>query len=366
VVSKRLITPGVSVFDQNPVLIYGAGKIGHDLARLLMSRGIDVRGFLDRNPKAEVAGLPVYQATAGQELIRQLGENVEVVIGLFNHYVSVKPIQELLKKQGFKAIHPFHKVYWKFSQELGSLYYLSPDSSLFSDGRVESVRRLLNDDESRRLYDEHLELRQSGDLNLLSVPDIENQYTPRDLFFPDRPLKLMDCGAYTGDTLQKFIEHGFEVERAVLLEADIKNFEQMTNNLADCSGFVRFVHGASWSSSGTLSIGGGAGLASKISEGGGTLIPAYSVDDLCREESINFLKMDVEGAEMDSLKGSRETIRRDRPFLALSAYHCPYDMMTIPLFIEELDLGYSIHFRSHGYNGFDLVCYGIPQKVRGQ
>ena len=61
--------------------------------------------------------------------------------------------------------------------------------------------------------------------------------------------------------------------------------------------------------------------------------------------------MDVEGAELRALRGAEMTIREHRPKLAISVYHQPEDIYSIPRFLAELGVGYTFyldHFTTHG------------------
>ena len=60
---------------------------------------------------------------------------------------------------------------------------------------------------------------------------------------------------------------------------------------------------------------------------------------------IGLIKVDVEGAEQDFLKGALRTIKSQKPVLIISIYHNSSDFFDIKPMIEKLDLGYS--FRIH-------------------
>jgi FkbM family methyltransferase len=71
-----------------------------------------------------------------------------------------------------------------------------------------------------------------------------------------------------------------------------------------------------------------------------------TVDDLVERHGIDrlgFLKLDVEGAELEALRGARRTLERDRPALAVSAYHRDEDLIELPAFIDGLGLGYELY-----------------------
>lgn len=71
------------------------------------------------------------------------------------------------------------------------------------------------------------------------------------------------------------------------------------------------------------------------------------------------IKMDVEGSELESLKGAKRTIQRDKPKLAICIYHKPEDMTEIPMFIKELVPEYRLYVRHHSNSDLETVLYAI-------
>jgi len=68
-------------------------------------------------------------------------------------------------------------------------------------------------------------------------------------------------------------------------------------------------------------------------------VPLTTIDTLVSElglERVDFIKMDIEGAEPNALRGAAQTIRRFRPRLALAAYHAPEHPAVIPKLVREL------------------------------
>ncbi|MDB5122970.1 MAG: hypothetical protein JWP94_1099 [Mucilaginibacter sp.] len=80
---------------------------------------------------------------------------------------------------------------------------------------------------------------------------------------------------------------------------------------------------------------------------------SLSIDDLVEQENIpkiDFIKMDIEGAELYALKGAIKTIKKFRPVLAIAIYHSWDDFVNIPAYIQSLDLGYKLflgHYTIH-------------------
>jgi FkbM family methyltransferase len=82
-------------------------------------------------------------------------------------------------------------------------------------------------------------------------------------------------------------------------------------------------------------------------------ISTMSIDDFVKRDGVpkvNFIKMDVEGAELSALKGAAETIKKYKPKLAIAVYHNLNDLVQIPKFLSDLNSGYKFyldHFTIH-------------------
>jgi len=118
----------------------------------------------------------------------------------------------------------------------------------------------------------------------------------------------------------------------------------------------------------TQVVNGDIGDSDKIAPGC-LAIDSYSstsLDDYVttrRLRSVDFIKMDVEGSEMDAIEGSSETVRKYKPRLAISAYHKHEDLWTIPMKIKSLNPGYELYFGHHSPVSYESVIYAVqPSK----
>jgi FkbM family methyltransferase len=72
---------------------------------------------------------------------------------------------------------------------------------------------------------------------------------------------------------------------------------------------------------------------------------------------VDFIKLDIEGHELATLKGAESTIRRFRPRLAISLYHKLEDFAQIPSWIAGLDLGYRLYLDHYTIHHEETVLY---------
>jgi FkbM family methyltransferase len=93
---------------------------------------------------------------------------------------------------------------------------------------------------------------------------------------------------------------------------------------------------------------------------GNKRVPLRSIDFLVKSneiQRISFIKLDVEGAEMASLRGARESIRRFKPKLAISLYHKPNDLFEIILYIKQEFPFYSCYIDHYTIHAEETVLY---------
>lgn len=92
-------------------------------------------------------------------------------------------------------------------------------------------------------------------------------------------------------------------------------------------------------------------------------IEVISIDKYASDNNlkIGLIKSDVEGLELDLLKGSIEIIRRDKPILVISIYHNYHDFYKIKPWIEDLNLGYKFDFVMTKYQKLNIEIVLIAE-----
>ncbi|MCH9809558.1 MAG: FkbM family methyltransferase [Alphaproteobacteria bacterium] len=96
---------------------------------------------------------------------------------------------------------------------------------------------------------------------------------------------------------------------------------------------------------------------------GGLQIDRFNItrlDDFVAREGltrVNFIKMDIEGAEPDALEGAANLLRTHKPKLAISTYHRPDQFWSIPLQIKKLNPEYRLFFGHHSPVRWESVVY---------
>jgi FkbM family methyltransferase len=168
---------------------------------------------------------------------------------------------------------------------------------------------------------------------------------------------VIDAGACWGDTALYFANRSGTDGRVFSYEFVPDNLEILRRNLAlnpGLSNRIRIIESAAWDESNLAVSFQGEGLAAQvtISEAGvpGTGSLTLTIDDLVQLQNltkVDFIKMDIEGAELRALRGATQTILCHRPKLAISVYHRLSDFVDIPEFLDSLDAGYRFFLRHY-------------------
>lgn len=191
------------------------------------------------------------------------------------------------------------------------------------------------------------------------------QYAYQDVISVKEGDVVVDCGGCWGDTALYFAAKGAkEVYVYEFVESSLKIMKTNIGLNEKCADTIKIVQNPAWNESGVP--------LSYIDKGPGSRVGEYdeyehkvetlSIDDLVKLKNISrvdFIKMDIEGAEIPTLKGAAETIKKFKPKLAISAYHKSDDLVTIPKLIQSIRNDYHFYIDYYTIIGHEIVLYAI-------
>jgi len=350
-----------SPHDTGSLIIYGLGTVGQAIVDDLLSEGVYIELILDRGKGGEsYRDIPILTLeNAGDG--RLIGKTV--FIALHNHYIDINRLHaELLAAGVTRILTPVNLPELAPNARTRPGYWLDPDFNYAShQAEFALMRDLLADEISRSLFDAILAYRQSGNIAACPAPSLDDEYTPNSLPRFAEPLRIIDCGAFTGVAIHKFLKAGYEIASFVAFEPDPANFAILASRNFPIDRRICLPLGT-WSTTRQLSFTSNGSMASHLSDNGDTTIQCVAIDDVLNGEKINLIKMDVEGAEVETLKGMRNIIEQQTPYLLISAYHTSNHLFEIADLINSWELQYKFYLRVHEYNTFGTVVYAFPDK----
>ena len=99
------------------------------------------------------------------------------------------------------------------------------------------------------------------------------------------------------------------------------------------------------------------GLDGIISQSGTLKIETTTIDDY--KNNPTYIKFDVEGVEIEAINGGVNTIKNQKPKLAIASYHYPKHLWEIPLLVKSINADYKLKLRHYTDSVFDSIFYFI-------
>lgn len=348
------------ILRTTPFILFGAGNLGLAAVKALSALGIRPDWIIDSNPEkwgGNIDTIPIRSPESTKEVTSQ------VVIITSAH---IHPIWEICHNAGVKK--------WTIFTDLqvvyGSLDYRFSLRELDQNEQIVKAFSLFSHcTSSARVFKDSLRCR------ITKHPHDFPAYTP-DQYFPSNVVPLefyrrfVDCGAFTGDTLDTWIHY----TKAIAEPKTYWGFEPNPSNFAALQNTANTFtpnHTISFSlipkavgshqDRAYISQSGSASHISDDSTKENSIIIS-TIDQEIGNNPVSAIKMDLEGYEQLALQGAVQTIIKNRPALLISVYHRTHDFWEIPNWIDNLGLKYRFFLRHHCPKSFgETVCYAIPQ-----
>jgi FkbM family methyltransferase len=164
---------------------------------------------------------------------------------------------------------------------------------------------------------------------------------------------VLDCGANIGVFVRASLDAG--AKTVVAIEPAPENIEALNRNFKDeiAAGRVIVYPKGVWDKDDFLTLhvdehnsaADSFMITREGSRANDVKLPLTTIDKLVAElnlPKVDFIKMDIEGAEVKALNGGRATIAKDHPRMALSVYHAPDHPVEVPKAAKEAWTGYTI------------------------
>lgn len=275
--------------------VYGAGGEGKALKSILEINGIQVEGFVDKN-YSKINHLKVISPDDFVSLYSS--GNVCVTIGSEMYYTE---INDYLIERG-----------------------ISPDDILGS----------------------------------AAIP--EYQYFDNTIIKYVQDEVFVDCGSLDLQTCEFFTKNcTTNIKQVFAIEPDKENLLRCRQKIEDNNLKYELLPFGVWSSDETLKFNSAGGGTSRLEEDGTEVIEVRKLDTLLKDVDVTFIKMDIEGAELEALKGAEKTIKQKKPKLAISVYHKPEDFLTIPKLIHDFAPDYKLYMRHYSIFSVETVLYAV-------
>lgn len=275
---------------------------------------------------------------------------VFVTIGEFG------PVYESLTRSGVASVNLIYKY------DLVTSEFLAAHDDRVIAADLARARGLLADQRSCQVFDAIVErvLGNGDDPGVMRDMCEPDQYFPADIIELTDHESFVDIGAFDGDTVKDLVcRTGARFDRITCFEVDRVNYRalQETVRQLSCADRITTHNLGIWDDERdiTYRIGKSQSTVGE-GEGRGHVVP---LDDVLGSQPVSFIKMDIEGAEPQALRGAARIIRTQKPRLAICVYHHIRHLWDIPLAIHELVPEHKIYLRHHTNLEYETVCYAV-------
>lgn len=332
-----------------PVVLYGAGVGGEYFSKLLKTKYNIIPAAICDTYKAgqEFMG---YKVCTAQDVKKKF-DNAKILITSLNYYYEIK--QYLLNF---------------FSEDQ---FIVSDDNFIDNDFLIQNILEfrtiysMLEDQKSKDTYLNIIKGRITGDNDWAKRSFVEDQYFCNDLIQLSNNESFVDAGAYIGDTLELFIKlTNNKFNNVYCFEPSGNNFDKLTLIKKKYNDDSRIKPWKAGLYSENCSLGfedDSLSSSNSINSyyNGKNTVDVFALDKIINDQ-VTFIKMDIEGAELDALKGAKQMISNYKPKLAICIYHNSEHFITIPNYIRSLRRDYKFYVRHHSNNSFlETVLYAL-------
>ena len=334
--------------------LWGLGSHGRLWYAYLKKLNISIDYVFDNSSQALAQWCGEEKKLTRQEFEEHLPE-MTVVVAMRNAQPSVDELRSL----GFYDTYVTTLNIFCF--DTSRRYSGHPAQLREMEQHLYEVLALCADDPSREIICQTVE--KWFDEANVNIDCIEDGYFVQPIISLSEEEIFVDAGAYDGDTIADFLRmtdgkychiYAFEMveeTRAHLLcrvqedpRYDIKRTTVFPYGLLDKNVTLHY---------------NGQGMAAVIDESGEGIAEFRSLDEVLEGKPVTFIKMDIEGAEPEALRGAERTIRRCSPKLAICTYHKAEHLWEIPFYIRGINPEYKFYFRHHTMEESDTVCYAV-------
>jgi len=241
-------------------------------------------------------------------------------------------------------------------------YYLKPVKFyLENKDKIIKTLKFFHDKTSLELYIKLIKSYTSGNFYSLPFSPADEQYFPRDINLLKGYKRFIHCGAFIGDTIRQLMQIIGKIEALVCFEPDIINFNELKKFLnyyaKEIADYIIAFPCAVWKENTFLNFTNGMGGGSCIDENGEFMVYGVAIDDVLPNFNPTYITMDIEGAELEALEGTKKTIKECLPDLAISVYHKPEHLWEIPLYIKSLNPSYKFFLRNYTGGILETILY---------
>lgn len=350
------------------VCIYGTDLMAVDIYKQLkmLRPDVEVKFFINSFNDGIIDSVPIYKASDIDNYISSV--DIGIVTSLSSRYY----METILRGYGIKNIISIDKLFYEKYQKS----YISKPCNAFQNSK------------DRKLYEFIAKARRNKSVYLPKIkeyydktyPERINMYPMKQYFEFIKPEYIKTCidgGGFNGIHSVLFTQNFPNCEQVYMFEPAYESFKDINfDKIIKNDSKIKIINKGLWNiktqlefreeinckhGSSIVEVKPNIKRPQKIIK-----IETANIDGFALENNlkIDFIKMDIENAEMKALEGAKNVLLTQRPQLAISIYHSDEQFYEIPCFLNELLDNYEFHIRHYSDRLVETVLYAIPKELK--
>jgi len=219
---------------------------------------------------------------------------------------------------------------------------------------------LLEDTKSKKTFTKLLNFKISSDYIFMQgfTNNHTAQYFDKEIIPKITNITFVDGGGYVGDTIQEVVKNFPDYKKIYSIEPIKENLRIAKRDLAEYKN-IEFIECGLSNKKQTLFFNEEKSF-STIYGLSGESVTVDTLDNII-DEKVDYIKLDIEGAEQDAIEGAKELIKRYKPILAICIYHKAEDWYKVPQKVLAIEPEYKVYLRHYMEGIFESVLYFIPK-----
>lgn len=347
-------------------ILFGAGDASDEVYYFLTSNNKKIISYIDSNSDLIGKKRNDISINSPDKILEIYNNDVAIVISSSS---QLQIAEKLINEFNINISNIFPFVTDMFSK------HFDPDLILVNEDKIKKLLDLLSDEESKEYMRNLLSFRLTMDSRYLKPnPKLKSFYNYEfEKASPKEGDVVVDCGAYIGDTAKMYLDRLNNNCKVYAIEACPNNYDildawvkknELSEKVFPLMVGVGSEDGDKFITFEKTDFDPRAVLNDKKTTNS-FRVEITTLDKLFVEKNIavNFIKMDIEGAEKDALLGGKNIIEKYKPGMAIAAYHKPSHLWELPLLIKQINPGYKIYAGHHPKCIFELEYYIVDENV---
>lgn len=327
--------------NNNDISIFGTGDFAKKVYNKLVQEQFNVVNFFDNN--SSLQGKKLFNLDILSPDMIDCNTSKIVIASSWTQEIS-KQLKTLNVE--FFVLDPWFETCAKFSlnnDDMDILYSLY--NNLADEESKETLLSIIN-------------------YRIDATPLLQSNYEQyfHKYIYPEENDILIDGGSYDGDTIRALKKRNIKNLEVHCFEPDVSNYTKLESESNNSSFKICINNLGLWNDNTTLKFSSSnetIGYGCKIKDEGDISINTTSIDNYCVEHNIKptYIKLDVEGAEYNTLIGAKKIISEETPKLAVSVYHKYKDLWELYNLINSINPNYEFYLGQHRDNWFETILY---------